>query len=99
VDEDNLRVRVTELRTWFDILLEHVVDSAGEEIHPSHDYFRALTKEDRRNVYEEPTSTTIGQISECLDNLRGLVSSGEPISYGFVWLAEVLRTIGEDIVR
>jgi hypothetical protein len=82
-------------------LLEHVRSREGGEIRLEHDYFWQLTKEARYHVYEPPSeaTATIGQLSECWDDLQSMLDDpSSRIGYGLVWAAEILRSIGEDVL-
>ena len=42
---------------------------------------------------------TIGQVSESWENLRGMLEDrSKALGYGLVWLADVLRAIGDEEV-
>ena len=92
-----LSTSVPELRRIVNALLDHLETSTGRAgVDLSHDYYWFLERSDRRDVYREPPEGTVGQISENLANLRSSVDSGDVLGYGLVWLAEILRTVGED---
>jgi len=43
---------------------------------------------------------TIGQLTESLDNVERMVSDPDAtLAYGLVWLSDVLRAVGEKVVR
>ena len=42
----------------------------------------------------------IGQVSESLEDLESIVADPElAISYGLVWLADVMRAVGHSVVK
>lgn len=64
------------------------------------DHFWAIPAEQLYNVYASPQELTIGQLSESWANLTDLIGDGlPPNSYALVWLPDVLRAIGLEVVR
>jgi hypothetical protein len=95
MDGDTLSTSVPELRRIANVLLDHLEASTGTAVDLAHDFYWFLDPADRRDVYREPSDGTIGQLSENLTNLRSSVESGDEVGYCLVWLAEILRTVGE----
>lgn len=96
----SLHLRTESLRRAFSALLEHVEHVAGEEIRIDRDYYWSIDQRELYDPYRSPTHLTIGQLSECQANLDRF--SDDPstvVSYGFVWLAELLRAVGSTVVR
>lgn len=97
--EPRLQIPVDILRQAAAILLrdlasEHAVVSLDS------DYFWAISPEQRTNVYVEPSEFTIGQLSDCLDNLSQIVDDPAlSVPHGLVWLADLLRAVGEAVER
>lgn len=82
------------------MLLDHLQEVEGEIVVLADRMFWAVPLEVRYDVYEQPTELTIGQLSESLARLASIVESDEDIlSYGLVWLADIVRAIGEQSVR
>lgn len=95
-----MNVQVEALRAALELLLDHVEELEGEVVHLKHDYFWAIDSEQRFDVYSEPTEHTIGSLETSLTEvLRMLDGRSEPVSYGLVWLADVLDAIGREVVR
>lgn len=60
------------------------------------DYYWSIPREQRGNYSGEPTEHTLGQLSDDLAELRRInAGEAEPVGYAFVWLAAVLRELGE----
>ena len=97
---ESVRVSIRDLREYFSILVGHLEIVCGSDalLNLQHDGYWSLGRDERRAIYEEPVGHSIGLLSECLDNLRGMSAADDVLSYGFVWLAEVLRTVGEEVV-
>ncbi len=94
-----LCVSLAELRGSFDALLRHVEASvAGDEIALDRDYFWSIPADELYDVAEEPGNLTIGQLSESWQHLRDLLADQDrAVGYHLVWLADVLRAIGQDL--
>lgn len=87
------------LRESFEILIAHLSETHGETVSVETDYFWSVPKDDLGNVYESPPQLTIGQVTESLDNLREIVADpASVISYGLVWLGDVLKAVGYENV-
>jgi hypothetical protein len=91
-----LRISVQDLRQVFGVLLEQLAQERGDVVEIPDTFFWAIPAGMRCNVNEEPHDLAIGQLSEAWDNALATASTDEvPLRYGFVWLADVLREIGE----
>ncbi|MCK2029465.1 hypothetical protein KZC54_06945 [Microbacterium sp. KSW4-6] len=63
------------------------------------DYFWSIPADQLYDVTAAPSGLTIGQLSESFDNIRELDTSPDrAISYGLVWLSDLLRAIGQSEV-
>jgi len=99
MSEPIVRVQVDELRRVFELLMAHVAKNNVGQLATSRDYFWSIPTPDRYDVYKEPSEFTIGQVSESWENLRGMLEDrSRVLGYGLVWLADVLRAIGDEEV-
>lgn len=90
------RIPVNELRQVFELLLSHVAGDRNE-LSVQRDYFWSIPSDAVHDVYQQPAELTIGQVSESWDNLTGMLKPDPAVvGYGLVWLAEVLRAIGDE---
>ncbi|MGA8725422.1 MAG: hypothetical protein WB565_10280 [Acidimicrobiales bacterium] len=97
--DEPLRIPIASLKAMCETLLDRVSSSEGDSVLIEHDYFWSITRDERTEVSLRPESLTIGQVSECWSNLeRMLEDPSREITFGLVWLAEILRTIGDEIV-
>ncbi|GAB4582259.1 hypothetical protein Ntsu_00910 [Nocardia sp. IFM 10818] len=96
-----LLVPLAELRRSFEVLLDHVEAVAGTGVVSlDKDYFWSVPAEQLYDINSEPSDLTIGQLSESWQHMRDLLTNQDrALSYHLVWLADVLRAIGQDIVR
>jgi hypothetical protein len=99
MSEPVVRVPVDQLRQVFELLIRHVGGESSSELAISRDYFWSIPSPARYDVYKEPGELTIGQVSESWANLQGMLEDDSKVlGFGFVWLADVLRAIGDDAV-
>ena len=92
-----LQIDVGELRRICLLLLDHLSEVAGERVEIDKDYFWVIDQVARFDVYQTPEVSMIGQLSASWSNLREL-DKVSVTSDDLVWLADILRTIGEDTV-
>lgn len=98
--ENGLEVPVAVLRKAAEVLLDRVEEVAGDSVMLDVDMFWEIPSGARAKVYEEPREFTIGQLSESLVNIQQVVRDpSDAVSFGLVWLADLLRAIGEQIVE
>ncbi|GLY33851.1 hypothetical protein [Kineosporia sp. NBRC 101731] len=95
-----LRVPVEVLRRASQILLDHLEGIEGEVVLLDPDFFWAISPEQVYDVFNEPSEFTVGQLTECLKHLEEIVEDpSRSLSYGLVWLADVIRAAGAASVR
>lgn len=95
-----MRISIAELRHVTNQLYDHLETQGLSSVDIPNDYYWEIPKEQRRDIYRDPTGLTTGQTSDDWDELRKIISGeSEPISYGLVWLSALLREIGEEVVR
>lgn len=96
----SLHIPVDELRRAATTLLDHLEAVRGEVVEVPDGAFWAIPADARRDVYTEPQDFTIGQVGESWGNVLSAVNATDAsVSYGLVWLADVLREIGERTVQ
>ncbi|MFG2820253.1 hypothetical protein ACGFX4_12580 [Kitasatospora sp. NPDC048365] len=92
-----LYVSLAELRRSFDVLLRHVEAAAGDAVALDKDYFWSVPSDELYDVAREPGDLTIGQLSESWQHLKDLLADQDrAVGHHLVWLADVLRAIGQD---
>ncbi len=99
VTGEPLHVSLAELRRSVDLLLRHVeAAAAGDAVIINQDHFWSIPADELYDVSKEPIDLTIGQLSESWQHLRNLLADQDRIvGYHLVWLADILRAIGQDI--
>lgn len=100
MSKDVVEVSVDLLDEATRILLSHLRAVAGSSVSLDQDYYWSIPAESRYNVYTEPSDLTIGQLSECLENLENMTENpSSAISYALVWVGDLLKAVGEAIVE
>lgn len=94
-----MEVSIHELRTITNLLLDRLLEEGHQKVILPHDYYWSVPKDVESDPYEQPTSLTLGQLSEDINQLRSLLSGEkEPLAYALVWLASILRAVGKEVV-
>lgn len=95
-----MEITTQDIRKIFDLLIDHIDDQHGRSIVLNADYYWHIPEEERTNIYVTPSSMDIGQLTEDWERLNDiLLTRQEPIGYAFIWLSEILRSIGEQHVH
>ncbi|MEU3795554.1 hypothetical protein AB0F07_38180 [Streptomyces fructofermentans] len=80
--------------------LRHIEASAGPTVTLEEDLFWSLSADELYDVGAEPRALTIGQLSESWQHLEDLLADTDrAVGYCLVWLADVIRAIGQDVPR
>jgi hypothetical protein len=97
--EEPLRIPIDQLQLVCRRLLDGLSSTEGDTVQVEHDYFWSIVRDERTEVAIRPETLTIGQISESWSNLREMLEDpSREITFGLVWLADIFRTIGDEIV-
>ena len=91
-----MNVAIDRLRTLTNVLFDHLVKEHGSTVRLEHDYYWQVDAAGRHSMDSQPVAALIGQLSEDWQFLEGMIADGDHIvSYGLVWIASILRAIGE----
>ncbi|MFD4669895.1 hypothetical protein ACFWNN_09180 [Lentzea sp. NPDC058450] len=92
-------VPVDRLKGVFDLLLERI--RAGEQVvRIDEEAFWSVPRDQAYEMNSEPSELTIGMLSESWAHLERMLSDPDSaVGYGFVWLADVLRALGDEAER
>jgi hypothetical protein len=97
MSEAPILISIEKLRNVFELLMSHAVRVSGPEIEISNDAFWSIPAATVYNVYSEPQELTIGMLSESWSHLEAMADrKAGVVGYGMVWLAEILRAIGDE---
>jgi hypothetical protein len=89
-----IEVSLHELRRACDLLIAHV-ERLGGTVSVEHDFYWDVPAESLYDVDVEPVELTIGQVSESWGQVQQMLADdSRVVSYGLVWLADVLRAVG-----
>ncbi|MFD7874148.1 hypothetical protein ACFV5G_08480 [Streptomyces sp. NPDC059766] len=96
MDSEPLRIPLDQLRHAFELALQHIEASAGNTVALEHEYFWSVPGDELYDVPNEPRTITIGQLSESWRHLEDLLADpNRALGHHLVWLADVLRAIGQ----
>ncbi|MFE9566304.1 hypothetical protein ACFYM0_34950 [Streptomyces sp. NPDC006487] len=100
MDSEPLQIPLDQLRAAFELALQHIEASAGSAVALEHDYFWSVPGDELYDVPNEPKTITIGQLSESWKHLEDLLADpNRAVGHHLVWLADVLRAIGQDTAQ
>lgn len=95
-----MRIKTTELRQAAELLLAHLERSGHGVIDLDQDYYWSIPPGERYDPYKEPTQFGMGQLSEDVNEVRGILDAGKPpVGYALVWLGTILQAVGEKVVE
>jgi|SRR6476661_8848210 len=93
-------VKTESLRQAFSLIMEHLEQVAGAEVRIESEYYWSIDAGELYDPYNAPKDLTIGQLSECQAKLDSFAEDPSMvITYGLVWLAELLRAVGLKVVQ
>lgn len=94
-----MEIELSELRAIISKEIDNLERMGYDPIEIPVDYYWNIPKELLYDPYKEPHTFDVGQLSfdwqELKNTLRG---KRDPLTYHFVWLAAILRAIGEHTV-
>jgi len=92
-------IPVEKLRAVLELLTRRM-DGDKDVISLEREEFWSIPRGQAYDVYEEPHELTIGMLSDSWGHLEAMLSDPErAVGHGYVWLAEVLRAIGDESSR
>src|SRR6476659_5202373 len=94
-----MEVDFNELQQITETLLTHLRSSNLDSVELGVDFYWNMPKAAKYDPYYEPTSLTVGQLSDDWAELQRILSGErEPLAHHLVWLAAILRAVGEKVV-
>jgi hypothetical protein len=97
---EHIHIDVDLLERASAVLIQYLREQAGIEVLLDHDYYWSVPATQLHDIYQAPTDLTIGQISECMEWLGAVVKDPESaLAYHLVWLGDVLRAVGQAVVK
>lgn len=100
-EKPQLLISTAELRAAFDAVITNIEQRSGTTMHVSEDFFWWLDRAATYDVMKEPSlsALTIGQLSEAWAFLTASVQGDCLVPQAAVWLAQVLRAIGDEAAK
>jgi len=93
---DALVVDISQVRRAVEIAMDELERVVGSETKLEKDFFWAIPLEERFNPYQEPTTMTVGQLSELIEHVSALDADPERVTrQHLIWLGDLLKAIGE----
>ncbi|MEU5682512.1 hypothetical protein DEJ48_07125 [Streptomyces venezuelae] len=78
-------------------LLLEKIHSGEQVLEINKEAFWSVPPDRAYEIYSQPEDLTIGMISESWGHLEDMLSDPDRVvGYGFVWLSDVLRAIGDE---
>jgi hypothetical protein len=93
-----VRISVAEIETTCEQLLRHLRAEGITEVEIEKDYYWSIPERALYDPTAQPKELTIGQLTDDWRELQR-IRDGEkqPIGYALVWLAALLRAVGQQI--
>lgn len=80
------------------ILCHHLEESGCKEVHLPQSVYWSIPKEYEYDAYVEPTKHTLGDLDEDWTELNKIIEgTNDPVGYGLVWLAQIIRAVGQNV--
>lgn len=95
-----MKIDTKTLRLACNRLFDHLEELGIVSIDIGEDYYWNISEECLYTMASQPKDFTVGQLTDDWLEIRA-IADGErdAVSFGFVWLAAILRAIGEKVVR
>ena len=91
-------VGTEDLRKAASLILNHLDETGQSTVEIKDDYYWAIPPEELYNPYSAPAPTnfTLGQLSDDWNEIISIIDGQrEPVGYSLVWLAAILKRVGE----
>ncbi|MFJ4092775.1 hypothetical protein ACIPYS_14420 [Kitasatospora sp. NPDC089913] len=97
--EPSVRIPLAELRRVLDVLVRRAEAQASEGRIAVADPYWSVPTAEAADLYGGPPQLTLGMTSEAWEQLRRMAEDeSRTVGYGFVWLGDVLRAVGAEVV-
>jgi hypothetical protein len=93
----NMEILLSDLQEIFTLLLQNIKGKGIETINLEVDYYWNIPQPQVYEPYQKPLELDLGRLSDDWNELRKILKTQrEPLGYHLVWLAAILRAIGEN---
>jgi hypothetical protein len=95
-----MQITITELQLIWEKVITHMRESGHDTVEIENDFYWDISEEQRYYVYDQPTDFVMGQLSDDWEELLKVLETQDDTSltYNLVWLASILRAIGEKVI-
>lgn len=91
-----MKITTDELRRATNTLFDYLDRTGQREFEIDDDFYWVIAEEERYAPYVEPKTLLMGQLSDDVEEVKRIADgSGTPVGRALVWLAAVLRRVGE----
>jgi hypothetical protein len=91
-----MKITTDELRRASNALFDYLDRTEQREFEIDEDFYWVVAEEERYAPYVEPKTWLMGQLSDDVGEIKRIANgSGVPVGRALVWLAAVLRRVGE----
>jgi hypothetical protein len=98
-ESNNIQVPLEDLAKAFQLIAKHIQTTKGRSIEISQDYYWEIAESELYDPTKDPSDLSLGQLSHDWERLQQLLAGeAPPIGYAMVWLAAVLRAVGQNLV-
>src|SRR4030042_471358 len=93
-----MKIDIENIQKISNLLFDHLKKNGFKNISINEDHYWNITKEKRYDTYEKPSDFKLGQLSHDYENLLSFLNDKNIVTgYGFVWLGEIFKIIGEKV--
>lgn len=94
-----MEIKLSDLSQICTRLFFHLEEMGIQTIDVNEDFYWNIPKSELYNPYQNPSELDLGQLSDDWNELQKILSAQqEPYAYGLVYLAPILRLIGEKVI-
>lgn len=95
-----MHIRIAELQAICEKLFDHLHELGIETVELPHDFYWEIPEEQRYDRHAVPDDPVNARLSDDWHELCKLLSEqSPPIAYKLIWVAAILRAVGERVVR
>jgi hypothetical protein len=91
-----MKVTTDEVRRAAMALLTHLDETGQSEVEIEEDFYWHIPEQERYDTYAKPKEFTVGQLSDDWAEIQAILAGRrKPVGMAMVWLASVMRRMGE----
>ncbi|KKL16532.1 hypothetical protein LCGC14_2494630 [marine sediment metagenome] len=91
-----MKVTTREIMDIVSVLCQHLDNCGCSEVEIEETSYWSIPKEYEYDAYSDPREHTLGDLQDDWDQLQRMaMNPDDAVGYGLVWLASVLRAVGQ----